>query len=243
MHVLRRLLLLITVLSSFARAQPLTVAVAANFKPTLEVVAAGFEKATGHKVSIVSASTGALYNQLNYGAPFDVFLSADAQRPLKLEQEGRIVVGSRRLYALGILTFWHPGLPKLKSLTALKQHSTLLAIANPKTAPYGQAAMEVLAALDISTTKVVRGNSIAQTFQFIKSRNAPAGFIAKSQWIDDGSPAFAVDVPAQLYRPIRQELVILKRTAQPKVAQQFVSYLLSPAVQQVVQAHGYGVLP
>ena len=247
-YFFRLLLVLSLTFSGFAlSAAELKVAVAANFKPTLETLAKTFEEETGHRIVISSASSGALYNQILYGAPFDVFLSADSERPEQLEKQGLALADSRQLYASGALVLWRPepdkNQNKALTLDDLTNHKGRLAIANPITAPYGLCAKQVLDNLGLWQSfqpRLVKGASIAQAWQFVASGNAQAGLVAKAQLVDqlhDKQRIF--QIPANLCRPIHQELVILKRTEEPAVARAFVEFLLSPATQKTMEKHGY----
>ena len=243
-----RLLLLLT-LSSFwgtAGAAQLKVAVAANFKPVLATLAATFERETGHSLLISAASSGVLYNQIIYGAPFDVFLSADVERPAQLEEQGLILEGSRQLYASGVLVLWRPGGDdRMSALTLndLINHQGRLAIANPATAPYGISAKEVLEKVGLwpsIQSRLVKGASIAQAWQFVASGNAPAGLVAKSQVLDHAHDISRVfQIPDTMYQAIKQELVILKRTREPEAARALANFLLSPTAQKIIDDHGY----
>ena len=245
-----RLLLLLTLSSLWgaAGAAQLKVAVAANFKPTLETLAETFEKETGHSLLISAASSGVLYNQIIYGAPFDVFLSADVERPTQLEEQGLTLEGSRQLYASGVLVLWRPGFDQRKSndvltLNDLTNHKGRLAIANPATAPYGFCAKQVLENLGLwpsIQSRLVKGASIAQTWQFVASGNAPAGLVAKSQVMDHVHDKRRVlQIPDNMYRPIKQELVILKRTREPEAARELANFLSSPTAQKIIEEYGY----
>ena len=241
-----RLVLLLMISSPWAAASAaqLKVAVAANFKPTLATLARTFEQETGHRLLISAASSGVLYNQIVYGAPFDVFLSADVERPAQLEAQGLTLAGSRQPYALGALVLWRPDpgdeALSIDDLTDLHGH---LAIANPATAPYGFCAQQVLENLGLwhsIQSRLVKGASIAQAWQFVASGNAPAGLVAKAQvmeHINDKRRIF--QIPDNLCQPIRQELVILKHTREPQAARELSDFLLSPAAQQIVEEHGY----
>lgn len=245
-----RLLLLLTLFSLWGTvgAAQLKVAVAANFKPTLATLAEAFEKETGHCLLISGASSGILYNQIIYGAPFDVFLSADVERPAQLEKQGLTLEGSRQPYALGALVLWRPGLDRRRNndaltLNDLTNHQGRLAIANPATAPYGFCAKQVLENLGLwqsIQSRLVKGASIAQAWQFVASGNAPAGLVAKSQVMDHVYDNRRVlQIPDNMYRPIKQELVILKHTKEPEAARELANFLLSPAAQKIIEEHGY----
>lgn len=223
-------------------ASELRVAVAANFKPVLDELVVRYHQTTGQKVVLSSASTGVLYNQIIHGAPFDVFLSADSQRPRMLDEQGLAMADSRTAYAYGQLVLWNrSGQPS--GLKALASWKGRLAIANPVTAPYGLAARQVLEKLGLWSTyqgRLIQGNSIQQAWQFVASGNAPIGMVARSQLDPATSASNAVTpIPADLYEPVRQELVIFKRTGQPQQARQFVDFLLSSKTQEMIASRGY----
>ncbi|USE37906.1 molybdate ABC transporter substrate-binding protein [Endozoicomonas sp. SCSIO W0465] len=241
-------------LESSVYAAELKVAVAANFKPSLEKLAKAFAAETGHRLLISSASTGVLYNQITNGAPFDVFLSADSLRPERLEQQGLVLKGSRHPYALGELVLWSPGFSgkdgknNPMTLEDLAVYQGRLAIANPATAPYGLAAQQVLEKLGFWSpfrSRLVQGASIQQAWQFVASGNVPVGLVAKAQLVGDkNNDGHIFPIPATLYDPIRQDLVILNRTSQPEAAKALVAFILSPSVQNTLAKQGYiPVLP
>lgn len=231
----------------------LKVAVAANFKPSLAILAKTFTAETGHRLLISSASTGALYNQITHGAPFDLFLSADSQRPKMLEEQGLALADSRYTYALGELVLWSMGAADgvsddsgkntAMTLADLANYSGRLAIANPGTAPYGVAAQQVLEKLGLWSSfrpRLVQGASIQQTWQFVASGNIPVGMVAKAQLANQkNNNGHVVSIPTDLYDPIQQDLVILKRTKEPEAAKALVAFLLSPPVQGTIAQHGY----
>lgn len=225
-----------------AEAATLRIAVAANFKPVLEELAQRFEQTTGHRLTVSSASTGVLYNQIVNGAPFDVFLSADAERPKLLEEKGLIIPDSRRPYARGILVLWNTS-DQSVSLKELKDYEGRIAVANPVTAPYGLAAKQALkrsGVWDHVQKRLVTGNSIQQTWQFVSSGNVQMGMVAKVQLAD---PKYQntqiIDIPQELYEPIRQELVVLKHSRQPKIAREFAEFILSEKSQNYIVSKGY----
>lgn len=230
------------VLSFSVEAKPLRIAVAANFKPVLDELAQRFEKKTGNRLTVSSASTGVLYNQIVNGAPFDVFLSADSERPKLLEDKGLIVPESRAPYGRGILVLWNTS-DQPVTLDDLKKYEGRVAIANPLTAPYGLAAEQALknmGAWHNVQKRLVTGNSIQQTWQFVASGNIQLGLVARAQLMDAKySKAQITKIPQNLYDPIRQELVILKRSQQPKTAQAFVDFLLSEKSQNYIGSKGY----
>lgn len=224
------------------QAKPLRVAVAANFRSVLEVLAERYEETTEQKISISSASTGVLYNQIVNGAPFDIFLSADSERPKRLENDGLAISESRKLYARGKLVLWNTDKKEI-SLKDLKNYNGRIAIANPVTAPYGKAAREAIESLgawqDIQK-QLVQGNSIQQAWQFVATGNIKVGLVAKAQLQDEKhQKGQMINIPQSLYSPIDQELVILKRSQQPKNAMKFVDFLLSEPCQKYIGNQGY----
>jgi molybdate transport system substrate-binding protein len=228
-----------------AFAATLSVATASNFSDTLKRIAPAFEKATGHHLRISAASSGKLYAQIRHGAPYDLFLSADAARPIALEQEGLSLPGSRFTYAVGQLALWAPD-PANHGLAQkrLENHQfRRLAIGNPKTAPYGIAAMETLKQLglwDALVNDAARGENIGQTFQFVATGNADIGFVALSQLIQAKiDPAQYWVIPAQHHQPILQQGIILKRSANKKAAERFFDFIKGPAAEQILRESGY----
>ncbi|OED46538.1 molybdate ABC transporter substrate-binding protein [Endozoicomonas sp. (ex Bugula neritina AB1)] len=225
-----------------AQADQIRVAVAANFKPILQTLSEQFEKDTEHQVTVSSASTGVLYNQVVNGAPFDLFLSADSRRPQQLDDQGLVVKGSRTTYGYGELVLWHNGNGRI-SLKDLKTYKGRLAIANPVTAPYGLAAQQVLEKMSLwqgYQGRLIQGASIQQTWQFVASGNVELGLVARSQMINPSyKEADITLIPADQYDPIQQDLVILKRSKSLSAAQEFRTFLLSPASQNYIASQGY----
>lgn len=223
------------------------VAVAANFTAATKQIVPLFEAATGHRVRTSFGSTGKLYAQIKNGAPFDVFLAADQRRPELLEEEGVSVPGSRFTYATGRLALWsaEAGLVDPEGSVLSSDRIERLAIANPKTAPYGAAALEILQRLGIEARlrpRLVQGESISQTFQFVSTGNAALGFIALSQL--RGLPqarGSAWIVPQRLYTPIRQDAILLERAAENTAAREWLSFLRGPQARRVIEQLGYGV--
>jgi molybdate transport system substrate-binding protein len=227
--------LLLSVLSLSVHADEVRVAVAANFKSTLAKIGSEFQAATGHTVTISSAATGMLYTQIKQGAPFDLFLSADAATPLKLEQEGK---GQQRFtYAIGRLGLWRHNGPAPDE-TQLRNWHGNLAIANPQTAPYGAAAMATLAALKIDAKqyRLLTGTNINQTWQFVDTGNAELGFVAWANLVEAGKTAEAWPVPASLYPPIEQQGLILNDTPAVKA---LVNWLQGPQGRALIAKAGY----
>ena len=238
--------LLAVLTPSIASADRLEVAVAANFAGVLDELVIPFHNKTGHTLVASSAATGKLYAQIKNGAPYEVFLSADASTPQKLEQEGAAVPKSRFTYALGKLVLWSAkdGFVDPKGDVLKHGFFAHIAIANPKVAPYGAAAMEVLKKREALThleSKIVQGENIAQTYQFISSGNAELGFVALSQIqkelkLGHGS---VWRVPEDEYPPIIQDAVILNAGKDKPAAEAFFLFLKSSEARQLIQSAGY----
>lgn len=219
------------------------VAVAANFTATMKQIATAFTRDTGNKVLLSFGSTGSLYAQIRNGAPYDVFLAADARRPQLLEQAGLAVPGSRFSYAIGRLVLWsaRPDLIDARGEVLERGDFARLAIANPRTAPYGAAAKQVLEQLGLWARlqpRIVRGENIAQTHQFVASGSAELGFVALSQVAQTPGGSRWV-VPEKLYTPIHQQAVLLKRSADQPPARALMAYLKGPAAQRIIHDFGY----
>lgn len=239
-------ILLSFVLSGAVSAGSVQVAVASNFADTLDLISKDFHELTGHQVIMTSGATGKFYAQIKSGAPFEVFLSADASTPMKLEEEGLVVSGSRFTYAIGRLVLWSSAPHFLDSDgKALRQgRFDHLSIANPKTAPYGAAAMEIIRKQGLEATlapKLVQGENIAQALQFVVSGNAQLGFVALSQVYKDGqlTSGSAWFIPDGEYEPIRQDVALLKNGVGNPAAKAFLAYLKSPAALSVMSSFGY----
>nr|WP_232256323.1 MULTISPECIES: molybdate ABC transporter substrate-binding protein [Burkholderiaceae] len=222
------------------------VAVAANFTAPVQVIAADFEKDTGNKVVASYGATGQFYAQIKNGAPFEVFLSADDTTPAKLESEGMTVPGSRFTYAIGALALWSAkdGYVDANGDVLKKNEFRHLAIANPKTAPYGLAATQALDKLGLAQAvapKIVEGQNISQTQQFIATGNAELGFVALSQIYKNGkiTSGSAWMVPESLHEPIKQDAVILTKGKDNAAAKAFVEYLKGPKAAAVIKSFGY----
>jgi molybdate transport system substrate-binding protein len=219
------------------------VAVAANFTKAAKEIARGFEASTGHRAVLSFGSTGQLYTQIAKGAPFDVFLAADQARPEKAADEGLAMRESRFTYATGRIVLYSRDAGLVKGEATLRQPSfTRLAIANPLTAPYGAAAvqaMETLGVYDALSDRLVEGNNIAQTYQFVQTGNAELGFVALSQVVEaEGGSRW--EVPQVLYSPISQDAVLLERGAANPAAVAFMDYLRGPEAREVITRLGYG---
>lgn len=242
--------LLALALASVAKAAEVQVAVAANFAGAFEKIAMAFTADTGHKAITSFGATGRFYTQIKNGAPFEVLLSADDETPLKLEKEGDAIVGSQFTYAIGKLVLWSAteGLVDEKGDILKKGTFAHLSIANPKLAPYGAAAVEVmtkLGVLDSLQPKWVVGENIAQTFQFASTGNAEVGFVALAQVWKDGkiSKGSAWLVPANLYSPIRQNAVLLKQGKDKEAAMALLAYLKSSKARNIIKTYGYDLVP
>ncbi|HEU4351066.1 MAG TPA: molybdate ABC transporter substrate-binding protein [Burkholderiales bacterium] len=229
-----------------AAAESVQVAVAANFAGTARMLAEQFAGQGGQRLELSSGSTGKFYAQIKNGAPFDVFLSADEATPLRLESEKLAIAGSRFTYAIGRLVLWsaQPGLVDERGEVLRKGRFNRLAIANPKLAPYGAAAQETLEKLGLwgeLRPKLVQGENIAQTFQFVSSGNAELGLVALSQIRDAGKPPSGSYwlVPAPLHAPLRQDAVLLARAERNPAAQAFLAYLRSGPARALIRAYGY----
>ncbi len=230
------------------QADEVQVAVAANFTAPMQKIAAEFEKDTGHKALLVFGATGKLYAQIKNGAPFQVFLAADDKTPAKLEVEGDTVSGSRFTYAIGTLVLWSakPGFVDDQGEVLKKGAFKHLAIANPKTAPYGAAAVATLTQLgllDALQPKLVTGENISQAYQFVVTENAELGFIALSQVMADGqlSGGSAWIVPADLHDPIRQDAAILAKGQNQPAARALVEYLKGDKAAAIIKSYGYAL--
>lgn len=229
-----------------AFADEVQVAVAANFTAPIQAIAKDFEADTGHTLVAAFGSTGQFYTQIKNGAPFEVFLAADDTTPAKLEHEGETVKGSRFTYAVGTLALWSPkeGYVDAQGNVLSANQYQHLSIANPKAAPYGLAATQVLAKLnltDATKAKIVEGQSITQAYQFVSTGNAELGFVALSQIYKDGklTGGSAWVVPAQLHDPIKQDAVILNKGKDNVAAEALVEYLKGPKAVAVIKSFGY----
>ena len=234
-----------------AKAEEVTVAVAANFTAPMQKIAQAFEQDTGHKALLAFGATGKFYAQIKNGAPFAVLLSADDETPARLEKEGVAIAGTRFTYAIGRLALWskNPLLVDDKGQVLLsnatdKNSFKKIAIADPKLAPYGAAAIEVLGRMDALaklTPKLVQGDSIGQAFQFVMTENAELGFVALSQISIDGriTQGTAWVVPQNLYTPLKQEAVLLPLGKNNAAALALMKYMRTDRAQTIIRAYGY----
>lgn len=242
----RMVCLLLLLWSSGSYAVGIKVAVASNFTAAAKDLAQLFESQHNIKVSLSFGSTGKLFAQIHYGAPFDLFLSADAERPAKLVETGGAIEGSQFTYAIGRIALYSKTEPladlsvdQLRFLLATSD----VAMANPKTAPYGVAAMQALATLKVSApvnNKRVFGENIAQAYQFIETGNVKLGFVSFSQLKANSQRSYWL-VPQEYYQPLNQDAVLLEKGAGNPAAKLFLHFLRSPQALEIIQKHGYGV--
>ena len=229
-----------------AVADDVNVAVAANFTAPMKQIAADFEKDTGHKAILSFGSTGKFYTQIREGAPFQVFFAADDETPARIEKEGGAVAGTRMTYAIGKLVLWskQSSVVDDKGAVLKSGKAERIAIADPKLAPYGAAAVETMTKMGVYEQlkgKIVQGESIGQAYQFAASGNAPMGFVALSQVYADGKlkEGSAWIVPADLYSPIRQDVLVLEKGKDNPAAKALVEYIKGDKARAVIKSFGY----
>ncbi|CAH0991895.1 Molybdate-binding protein ModA [Sinobacterium norvegicum] len=244
-------LIALTLLLSVAmhsHGQSLRVAVAANFKPALELLQPEFERQTGIKLRLSAASSGVLFAQISHGAPFDVFLSADVDRAEALETLGLVVAGSRQTYAFGTIALISKQADRTQDelITDISNSAVgRLAIANPQTAPYGVAAQQLLSCWQQQAVfaRAVRGNNIAQVMHYAATDTVDIAVIAQSLWPGFNrvvqQPWYLYPVPSDCYQPLEQQLVILQSSRNTAAAKRLVAFLLSAESQQVIAGQGY----
>jgi molybdate transport system substrate-binding protein len=239
------LFVVVTLAVAPAFAEQVLVAVAANFVPPFREIAIEFERTTGHNVQVAAGSSGNFYSQIKNGAPFDVFFSADNERPKLLGEEGFGVKDSRFTYAIGRLVLWSPnaGLIKGEETLRFKQYKRL-AMANPKTAPYGVAAIEAMQKLELwegIQSQIVIGESLGQTMGFIESGNAQLGFVALSQVMDPKikGKGSRWDVPTNLHEPIKQDVILLTKGKINPAAKALMEFMGSPQAKAIIERYGY----
>jgi len=237
-----------SLLGALAQAGDVTVAVAANFTAPMQKIAQAFEQDTGHKAQLAFGATGKFYAQIKNGAPFAVLLAADDETPARLEKEGLAVAGTRFTYATGRLALWskQPSLVDDKGEVLRSQRFSKLAMADPKLAPYGAAALEVIKALGVQasvTPKLVQGESIGQTYQFVSTENAQLGFVALSQISIDGriTQGSAWVVPPSMHTPLKQDAVLLNPGKGHAAATALLKYLQSDTAKTIIQSYGYAL--
>jgi len=233
-------------ISASIQAAEVKVAVAGNFAQPMKDIAAEFEKDTGHKINLTQGATGKFYAQITNGAPFEVFLSADDETPTKLVKEGKAVAGTQFTYAIGRLVLWSPDerLVDQGGGVLKADKFKFLSIANAKVAPYGRAAVQTMQKLGVLTAiepRVVQGESITQTHQFVTTGNAQLGFVALSQVWDSGKikSGSAWIVPEDMHEQLKQDIVLLNPGKDPKAALALVEYLKSDKAKKIIDRYGY----
>lgn len=238
-------------LGTTGHAEVVRVAVAANFTAPMRRIAADFERESGHKTLLAFGSTGMFNAQIRNGAPFDVLLAADDETPAKLERDGQAVVGSRFTYAAGRLVLWSAQAGYVDQRGDVLKHGMSknagfrhIALASPKLAPYGAAAIETMHSLGILEAlrpRFVEAENVAQAWQFVASGNAELGFVAASQVMQHGRTitGSAWLVPASLHRPIRQDAVLLDRGKGNAAASALLRYLGTEKAKAIIRAFGY----
>ncbi len=233
-------------LAPVLRAAEVQVAVAANFNAPMQKIAAAFEADTGHKAVLSFGSTGKFYAQIRNGAPFHLLLAADDETPARLEKDGVGVAGSRFTYAIGRLALWSKNQATVDDRGEVLHSGQFerLALADPKLAPYGAAALQTLERLGLRQrlqSKFVYGENIAQTFQFVATENAALGFVALSQVFADGriTQGSAWVVPASLHAPIRQDAVLLNTARDNLAAAALLGYLRTDKSRNIIRGYGY----
>lgn len=248
MKLLKRLFIACSLvcITSVAHSAEVNIAVAANFTAPMKQIAAEFEKETGHKVVMSFGASGKFYAQIKNGAPFHLLLSADDEKPIQLVKDGLAVADSRFTYAIGTLVLWSPkpGFVDAKGEVLGRGRFNKIAIANPKLAPYGAAAIELLTKQELLATitpKFVQGENISQTYQFVSTGNAELGFVALSQVMKDGTiiNGSAWIVPGSLHRPIRQDAVLLATGKGNVAARALINYLKTEKVKKTIRSYGY----
>ena len=244
--IARRLLLLCALACTPLHAAEVSVAVAANFTAPMQKIAAVFAQDTGHTALLSFGATGKLYAQIKNGAPFQVFLAADDETPARLEKEGLAVAGTRFTYAVGRLVLWSVDVALVDDQGEVLRKGTFahIAMANPKLAPYGAAAQETMEKLGVwhgLQARMVQGENIAQTQQFVSTGNAELGFVALSQVMVNGRIAqgSAWVVPAQWHTPIRQDAVVLATGKDNPAALALAHYLQGDKARAIIRTFGY----
>jgi molybdate transport system substrate-binding protein len=225
------------------RSEEILIAVASNFVAPAKELSQQFSQHTHHNVILSFGSTGKLYAQIIHGAPFHVFLAADGERPSKLVSEGFAKKRSQFTYALGRIVLYSPieGLHQQPEEFLKSETFTRLAIANPSTAPYGRASKETLENLGIFNdirSKIIQGDNIAQTFQFVSTGNVELGFVSRSQVINNESDLYWL-VPANLHNPIQQDAILLQKGLDKQAAREFLEFLQSDYAKRIIQSFGY----
>ena len=242
----RTVLVFLISTAGILRAEMATIAIASNFGDVARHLVEEFESTSDHNVTLVMGASGRFYAQISNGAPFDAFLSADSEKPAELIETGLALSDSVFTYAIGRLALWSRDETLIQDdATALSMDgSHKIAYANPRLAPYGKAALEVIKALSLFNVlegKLVQGENIAQTYQFVFTRNADLGFVALSQILQGGTlgPGSAWVIPKSLHSPIRQNAVLLARARDNLAANEFMRFLKMPASRSIIRSYGY----
>lgn len=229
-----------------AFAAEVKLAVAANFAAPMKEIAQAFESATGHKLLVTPGATGKFYAQIANGAPFEVFVAADDETPARLEKEGFGVPGTRFTYAIGQLALWSsvPAYVDGAGQVLKTGNFKYLAIANPKVAPYGKAAVQVMQNMGIHAQlepRIVQGESIAQAHQFIATGNAQLGFVALSQITEEGrvKSGSAWIVPENMHDVLRQDAILLNPGKQSEAARSLLAFMKSEKAKKIIRSYGY----
>ncbi len=246
MQVTKGVVLILSLLiSTVSASAELYVAVASNFAGVMSAIAEQFEKQTGHQVRLVFGSTGKHYAQIQHGAPYDAFFAADDKRPILLEREGIALGGSRFTYAMGKLVLWSPEASLVDAQGKVLQIASFryLAIANPRLAPYGRAAKQVLAFNGLwekMQSRIVMGENIGQTYQFVKSGNAALGFVSYSQVLSQqgGVEGSMWMIPSEVYLPIVQQAVLIKDNT---AARALLKFIQEKPAREMIEQYGYGL--
>jgi molybdate transport system substrate-binding protein len=241
-RTMRLVFLFLLIIAGNSSAEGLKIAAAANFTAPMRELVTRFAASTGHQAVVSYGSTGKLYTQIIHGAPYHLFLAADQARPLRLHREG--LGQPPQTYATGKLVLWSLDADLIEGPDALRSAEVRrIAIANPKTAPYGGGAQQILKALGLDAeieNKLVRGDNIAQTYQFVMTGNAQLGFVALSQVIEAHRGSRWIP-PQALYSPIHQDVILLNRGKEHPAAEAFLRFLLGPEGQTIARRYGYGV--
>ncbi|MBN2887615.1 MAG: molybdate ABC transporter substrate-binding protein [Chromatiaceae bacterium] len=231
-----------------AQAERVQIAVAANFTAPMKEIAEAFAQDSGHEVEAAFGSSGKFYAQIQNGAPFEILLAADAQTPAKLAEEGLALAETAFTYAKGTLVLWSKDAERIQDgpETLRAGQFRKLAIANPRLAPYGAAAMETLEHFNLVETlepRLVKGDNIAQTYQFAATGNAELGFVALSQVYRDGAlvEGSAWTVPADFHGPIQQDAILLKRGSDNAAARALLDYLKGETAREIIRRFGYTI--
>ncbi len=229
-----------------ASAGDVLVAVAANFTAPMQRIAQEYQLDSGHQVSLSFGSTGSFYTQIKNGAPYEILLSADDETPLKLERDGLAVIGTRFTYATGRLVLWSKQLGLVDANGEILRSNKFqkIAIANPKLAPYGAAAIEVMTKMGVIkdlTSKLVQGESIGQTYQFVATENARIGFVALSQISFNGqiTQGSAWVVPKNYYNAIQQDAILITKGRNNPAAISLLNYMKSDKIKTIIKSYGY----